>query len=89
MKLNKTKIIATLGPSSSSKTMLSKLIVAGVDVFRINFSHADHNDVERVVSDIKALRTKHNKHVSILGGSSRAKNKTRKCCPRNIFKKRR
>ena len=67
MKLNKTKIIATLGPSSSSKTMLSKLIVSGVDVFRVNFSHADHKDVERIVSDIKALRIKHNKHVSILG----------------------
>ena len=67
MKLNKTKIIATLGPSSSSKTMLSKLIVSGVDVFRINFSHADHKDVERIVSDIKALRIRHNKYVSILG----------------------
>ena len=67
MKLNKTKIIATLGPSSSSKTMLSKLIVSGVDVFRVNFSHADYKDVERIVSDIKALRIKHNKHVSILG----------------------
>ena len=67
MKLNKTKIIATLGPASSSKTMMSKLISSGVDVFRINFSHARHEDVERIVSDIKNLRTKHNKHVSILG----------------------
>lgn len=67
MKLNKTKIIATLGPASSSKTMMSKLISSGVDVFRINFSHAIHEDVERIVSDIKSLRTKHNKHVSILG----------------------
>ena len=67
MKLNKTKIIATLGPASSSKTMMSKLISSGVDVFRINFSHARHEDVERIVSDIKTLRTKHNKHVSILG----------------------
>ena len=67
MKLNKTKIIATLGPASSSKTMMSKLISSGVDVFRINFSHARHEDVERIVSDIKNLRIKHNKHVSILG----------------------
>ena len=67
MKLNKTKIIATLGPASSSKTMMSKLIVAGVDVFRVNFSHANHDEVSRIVSDIKALRVKHNRHVSILG----------------------
>ena len=67
MKLNKTKIIATLGPASSSKTMMSRLISSGVDVFRINFSHAKHEDVERIVSDIKNLRIKHNKHVSILG----------------------
>ena len=67
MKLNKTKIIATLGPTSSSKTMMSKLIVSGVDVFRINFSHANHEEVARIVSDIKALRVKHNRHVSILG----------------------
>ena len=51
---NKTKIIATLGPSCSSKTMLNKLIVSGVDVFRINFSHADHKEVERIVNDIKS-----------------------------------
>tara|TARA_B100000945_G_scaffold316107_1_gene316408 strand:+ start:1776 stop:3200 length:1425 start_codon:yes stop_codon:yes gene_type:complete len=67
MKLNKTKIIATLGPACSSKTMLNKLIVSGVDVFRINFSHADHKEVERIVKDIKALRIKRNDHVSILG----------------------
>ena len=67
MNLNKTKIIATVGPACSSRSILSKLISSGVDVFRINFSHAKHEDVERIVSDIKNLRIKHNKHVSILG----------------------
>jgi len=41
----KTKIVATLGPATSTKDVLRKLIEAGVDVFRINFSHADHSDV--------------------------------------------
>ena len=45
MRLNKTKIVATLGPASSSKTMMSKLISSGIDVFRINFSHAKHDEV--------------------------------------------
>jgi len=87
MKLNKTKIIATLGPSSSSKTMLSKLIVSGVDVFRVNFSHADHKDVERIVSDIKALRIKHNKHVSILGDLQGPKIRLGNVVPETFLKK--
>jgi len=36
----KTKIVATVGPACSSTAMLKKLIFAGVDVFRLNFSHA-------------------------------------------------
>ena len=87
MKLNKTKIIATLGPSSSSKTMLSKLIVSGVDVFRINFSHAEHKDVERIISDIKALRIKHNKHVSILGDLQGPKIRLGNVVPETFLKK--
>ena len=67
MNLNKTKIVATVGPASSSRSMLSKLISSGVDVFRINFSHSSHDEVKRIVSDIKDLRTEHKKHVSILG----------------------
>jgi len=87
MKLNKTKIIATLGPACSSKTMLSKLIVSGVDVFRINFSHADHKEVERIVSDIKDLRTKHNKHVSILGDLQGPKIRLGNVLPDTLLKK--
>ena len=62
MKLNKTKIIATLGPASSSKTMMSKLISSGVDVFRINFSHARHEAKEllRSVGLIERLLHKPN-----------------------------
>ena len=45
MTLRKTKIVATLGPSSSSEEMLARMIAAGVNVVRLNFSHglaADH-----------------------------------------------
>jgi len=87
MKLNKTKIIATLGPASSSKTMLSKLIVSGVDVFRINFSHADHKEVERIVGDIKSLRVKHNKHVSILGDLQGPKIRLGNVLPKTVLTK--
>ena len=87
MKLNKTKIIATLGPSSSSKTMMSKLITAGVDVFRINFSHSDHLEVERIVKDIKLLRVKHKKHVSILGDLQGPKIRLGSVVPETSLKK--
>ena len=45
-KRKKTKIVATLGPAISSKEMLHKMVEAGVNVFRINFSHADYEDVK-------------------------------------------
>ena len=41
-KLPPTKIICTLGPSSNNKEMISKLIDAGMNVARLNFSHGDH-----------------------------------------------
>ena len=40
----KTKIVATVGPACSSREMLGKLIKAGVDVFRLNFSHGTYSD---------------------------------------------
>ena len=56
MKFKKTKIIATLGPASSSKEMIKKLIKSGVDVLRVNFSHANHSEVEKIVDDVNDLR---------------------------------
>jgi pyruvate kinase len=50
----KTKIIATLGPATDSPEMLGKLIEAGVNVFRLNMSHATHDWVRRVYKDIRA-----------------------------------
>ena len=45
----KTKIIATLGPATESPEMLARLLRAGVNVFRLNMSHAKHDWVRRVV----------------------------------------
>ena len=67
MKLNKTKIVATIGPASGSKAMLKKLMVAGVDAFRINFSHATHQEAKASVKHIRSLSEELNIHVSVLG----------------------
>lgn len=63
---NKTKIVATVGPASNNKEMLRSLIVSGVDVFRLNFSHGTHEGHQRVVELIKELREETGVHVSIL-----------------------
>jgi len=46
-KIKKTKIIATLGPATSSTDVIKKIIKEGVDVLRINFSHSSHEEAER------------------------------------------
>jgi pyruvate kinase len=51
----KTKIVATLGPACSSKEVIKKMIDAGVNVFRINFSHADYADVKERIDIIREL----------------------------------
>ncbi|MDG1054187.1 MAG: pyruvate kinase [Flavobacteriaceae bacterium] len=62
----KTKIVATLGPASSSKEVIEKMMHAGVNVFRINFSHADHEDVAKRINIIRSLSEKHQTYTSIL-----------------------
>lgn len=65
--IKKTKIIATLGPASSTKETMLKMIQAGVDVFRINFSHADYAVVEKNIKLIRELNAEYGFSTSILG----------------------
>ena len=61
-----TKIVATVGPACSSLAGLESLIEAGVDVFRLNFSHGSHADHKQVIDRIIKLNTEKGTHVSIL-----------------------
>jgi len=63
---NKTKIVATVGPASNTKEMLRNLILCGVDVFRLNFSHGTHESHLPVIQYIKELREEMGTYVSIL-----------------------
>ena len=67
MALNKTKIIATLGPSSTGQPMLKSLMEEGVNVFRVNFSHANHSEVKKTVLNIREISSLLGLHVAILG----------------------
>lgn len=66
-RLKRTKIVATLGPASSDPVMMKNLVLAGVDVFRINFSHADHHTLSSIVRAIRKIETELNRPVAILG----------------------
>jgi pyruvate kinase len=62
----KTKIVATLGPACSDKETIKKMIEAGVNVFRINFSHADYADVKSRIDIIRELNDEYGFNTSIL-----------------------
>lgn len=62
----KTKIVATLGPACSSKEVIKNMIDAGVNVFRINFSHADYTDVKERIQIIRELNDEYGYNTSIL-----------------------
>jgi len=66
MAFNKTKIIATLGPATSDIDMMYELIKAGVNVFRINFSHSSHEDAEKLIQNVRSLNEKHDLNVALL-----------------------
>ena len=62
----KTKIVATLGPATSKREVLKEMVGAGVDVFRINFSHASYDDVKERIRIIRELNEELGIHTSIL-----------------------
>ena len=63
----KTKIVATLGPACSSREVLKNMIDAGVNVFRVNFSHADYEDVKSKINLIRGLNDEFGYTTAILG----------------------
>ncbi len=62
----RTKILATLGPASSTKEQISELFEAGADVFRINMSHSSHDVLNTLVETIRAVEKEHNSPIGIL-----------------------
>ena len=65
-KFNKTKIVATIGPATSSVDMLEKIILAGVDVCRLNFSHGTYEQHQEVINNIRQVNEKLGTHIAML-----------------------
>ncbi len=61
-----TKIVATLGPASNTKEKIEALFLAGVDVFRLNFSHGAHEDMRALVDIIRGIEKDHAHPIAIL-----------------------
>lgn len=64
--MNKTKIVATLGPASQDLTVLEEMILAGVNVVRLNFSHGNPKDHIDAASNVRKTAKKLGKHVGVL-----------------------
>ncbi len=65
--IRRTKIVSTLGPASESPEVLERLILAGVNVVRLNFSHGSPEDHKRRAETVRELAAKHNRFVAVLG----------------------
>jgi pyruvate kinase len=65
-RLRRTKIVATLGPASSDRSVIASLFAAGADVFRINMSHTSHERMRELVSTIRAIETEQERPIGIL-----------------------
>lgn len=64
--MRRTKIVCTIGPDTSSSAMLAKLLRAGMDVARLNFSHGTHEQHRLVFTRLRELTREHDRPVAIL-----------------------
>ena len=64
--MQRTKIVATVGPACDSYDQLLALVNAGVNVFRLNFSHGSHEDKAQIITHIRAINAAEGHNISIL-----------------------
>lgn len=82
---NNTKIVATMGPSCANKETLTKMILAGVNVCRLNFSHGDHETHLKTIQLIKEINKELEVHTAILADLQGPKIRVGKVNPNTIL----
>jgi len=63
---NKTKILATVGPASEDESTLTELVMSGVDIFRLNFSHGNHEGHAEAIRRIRKINEEYSLNIGIL-----------------------
>ena len=66
----KTKIVATVGPACETAERLTELVQAGVDVFRLNFAHGDHDWLAKILEAIRTVEKTLDRPIGVLGDLS-------------------
>jgi len=64
--LRRTKIVATLGPATDDQDIIDRLVKAGVDVVRLNFSHGSYEEHSRRVEMVRRAGEKYNRVIGVL-----------------------
>lgn len=64
--MKKTKIVATLGPATADKAVLKQMILEGLNVCRLNFSHGSHKDLKKSIEMIREINNETGYNVAIL-----------------------
>ena len=70
-RINRAKIVATIGPASDSDDLIRRLIIAGVSVFRLNFSHGSFDEHERRLEIVRRVARSLGRPVAVLGDRKR------------------
>lgn len=64
--MRKTKIVCTVGPACDNEETLHKMLLAGMNVARLNFSHGTHDDQQKRIDILKSIRDRTNKPLAIM-----------------------
>lgn len=83
-----TKILATIGPSSASKEQIEKLIDAGCDAFRFNFSHGTHAEHKERFEIVRKLSKEKNRHITLVADMQGAEAARRRVSRRQRYAER-
>ena len=70
LKYRRTKIVATLGPSTRESSIIARLIASGADVFRLNMSHGTHDEHREIYQRIRTVTDKLKKPIAVLADLS-------------------